>query len=229
MMENEVIETTAVDKSVEQAASKTVAEIKQSGIGDIWTNKETFNQALRAADMLSKSQLVPQQYQGKPQDCFIALEMASRTGIPPLVILQNMYVVKGKPAWSGQTCLSLINSCGRFKNAHTVYFGKEGEETRGCYITATRLCDGEQVDGIKVTLKMAAAEGWTSNSKWRNMPDLMLAYRAAAFFARTNCPEALQGMKVEGEWEDIETNNQPTRSKTDDMIDAAMNAEKGKK
>ena len=45
------------------------------------------------------------------------------------------------------------------------------------------ISDGSQVDGVEVTMQMAQSEGWTSNSKWRNMPELMLAYRASAFFA----------------------------------------------
>ena len=58
---------------------------------------------------------------------------------------------------------------------------------------------------------MAKAEGWYSKkdkygnetSKWQTMPELMLAYRAAAFFARVYIPNALMGCAVEGEAEDI--------------------------
>ena len=42
-----------------------------------------------------------------------------------------------------------------------------------------------------------------SNKKWKTMPEQMLAYRAAAFFARLYCPEVLMGCQVEGEAEDI--------------------------
>jgi len=54
-----------------------------------------------------------------------------------------------------------------------------------------------------VTIQMAKAEGWHGkNPKWSNMPELMLAYRASAFFARVYCPEILMGVHVEGEAED---------------------------
>ena len=59
------------------------------------------------------------------------------------------------------------------------------------------------VEGPDVTLAMAKAEGWTSNSKWRNMPELMLAYRSSAFFARVYCPETLMGIQMADEVEDI--------------------------
>ena len=63
----------------------------------VWENKDQFNQLLRAAQMLSQTSIIPQSYQGKPQDCFVAIEMANRMGVSPMVVMQNMYVVKGKP------------------------------------------------------------------------------------------------------------------------------------
>ena len=221
----DVIETTAVEKA-EQNIAVTVDEIRESGISTIWTDKQMFNQVLRAANLLSQTQMIPQQYQGKPQDCFVALEMASRTGLPPLTVLQNLYVVKGKPSWSGQACLALINACGRFRDAHPVYVGEKGTDSRGCYVVATRISDGEKVEGPEVNIKMAAAEGWTSNPKWRNMPELRLAYRASAFFARTNCPEALMGAKVEGEWEDVESKQPKQNGGITAAIDAAIEGDK---
>ena len=185
---------TALTQAMEQPASVGVS---------VWTDKEQFNQLLRAADMLSKTTMVPQSYQGKPQDCFLALEIAGRMGLSPLAVMQNMYMVKGKPSWAGQACMMLINSCGKFRDVRPVYTVAKGKDDRGCYIQAVRINDGEVVQGTEVTLKMAAAEGWATNSKWRNMPEQMLAYRAASFFARVYCPEALMGAQTVEEVEDV--------------------------
>lgn len=171
----------------------------------VWENKDQFNQLLRAAQMLSQTSIIPQSYQGKPQDCFVAIEMANRMGVSPMVVMQNMYVVKGKPSWAGQACTMLINSCGKFKDVKHVYTGEKGKPNRGCYVTATRISDGSQVDGVEVTMQMAQSEGWTSNSKWRNMPELMLAYRASAFFARVYCPEAMMGVQTAEEVYDADS------------------------
>lgn len=169
----------------------------------VWNDKNQFDQMFKAAQMLSQTSIIPQTYQGKPQDCFVAVEMATRMGVSPMVVMQNMFVVKGKPSWAGQACIMLINSCGKFRDVKHVYTGTRGTDNRGCYVTATRISDGEQVDGAEVTMQMAKAEGWTSNSKWMNMPELMLAYRAAAFFARVNCPEALMGVQTSEEVFDV--------------------------
>lgn len=182
-----------------------VEQTTQLATNSVWENKDQFNQLLRAAQMLSQTSIIPQSYQNKPQDCFVAIEMANRMGVSPMVVMQNMYVVKGKPSWAGQACTMLINSCGKFKDVKHIYTGEKGKPNRGCYVTATRISDGSQVDGVEVTMQMAQSEGWTSNSKWRNMPELMLAYRASAFFARVYCPEAMMGVQTAEEVYDADS------------------------
>lgn len=189
----------------------------------VWTDKNQFDQLLRAANMLSQTSIIPATYQGKPRDCFVALEMATRMGVSPLVVMQNMYVVRGKPAWAGQACTMFINSCGKFAQVKHVYTGEKGTDSRGCYVTATRISDGVQVNGVEVTLAMAKAEGWTANTKWRTMPELMLAYRASAFFARVHCPEALMGVQLVDEIYDTETSRNAKKTST---LTAALKEEK---
>lgn len=198
-----------------------VEQATQLTTNSVWENKDQFNQLLRAAQMLSQTSIIPQSYQGKPQDCFVAIEMANRMGVSPMVVMQNMYVVKGKPSWAGQACTMLINSCGKFKDVKHIYTGEKGKPNRGCYVTATRISDGSQVDGVEVTMQMAQSEGWTSNSKWRNMPELMLAYRASAFFARVYCPEAMMGVQTAEEVYD--TDSTPINAAT--SLTAALKGE----
>ena len=162
---------------------------------------ESFRESYKLASVFAKSSLVPQQYQGKTEDCAIAVDMAERMGVTPLMVMQNLYVVKGKPSWSGQACMSFIKA--KYGTAEPVYTGQRGTDTRGCFVRVTKS-DGEVIEGAEVTIGMAKAEGWMNNSKWKNMPELMLAYRAAAFFARVYCPEILMGVQVEGEVEDSE-------------------------
>ena len=211
MSEEMIVQTTQEGQQmavVEQTAALSA--------GNVWNDKVAFEQALRTATMLSKSTLVPQNYQGKPQDCFIAVDMASRMNTSPIFIMQNLYVVKGKPSWAGQACMAMINACGKFRDVKHVYTGKKGTDDRGCYVTAIRISDGEVVNGTEVTIALAKAEGWTSNSKWRNMPEQMLGYRAASFFARMYCPEALMGLQTYEEVEDTE----PRKSGAADLTNA---------
>ena len=170
-----------------------------------FSSMENFKEIYDIGKMWASSKLVPQTYQGKSMDCTIAVDMANRMGVSPMMVMQNLYIVCGKPSWSGQACTALIAGSGKFKNLKPVYFGEEGTEERGCYLQAERVEDGEIVQGVKVTMKMAKEEGWIAKtgSKWKTMPELMLAYRASAFFARVHIPNALMGVSVEGEVEDV--------------------------
>lgn len=163
---------------------------------------EGFRDCYKLAQVLCKANIIPQNYQGRPEDTAIAIDMASRMNVSPMMVMQNLYVVKGRPSWSGQACRSFIGA--RFDDVKTNYVGEQGKDSWGCYITAANK-DGDILKGTTVTIAMAKAEGWygKTGSKWQTMPELMLAYRAAAFFARVYCPEVLMGCQVENEAEDI--------------------------
>ncbi|PWJ27955.1 hypothetical protein A8806_110130 [Faecalicatena orotica] len=184
----------------EIAVQEKAHELVKEGV---FSSIQNFKEIYDIGKMFASSTLVPQAYQGKPMDCTIAVDMANRMGVSPMMVMQNLYVVKGKPSWSGQACMSLINGSGKFNHIHHVYTGERNTDTRGCYVEAVRIEDGETVRGVEVTMEMAKAEGWTSNKKWQSMPELMLAYRASAYFARVHIPNALMGVSVEGEAEDI--------------------------
>ena len=178
---------------------------------------ENFKEIFDIGKMFASSTLVPQAYQGKPMDCTIAVDMANRMGVSPMMVMQNLYVVQGKPQWSGQACMSLINASGKYRNARPVYFGEKGTDDRGCRIEAVCIDTGEIISGTDITIKMAKDEGWygKAGSKWKTMPEQMLAYRAAAFFARIYIPNSLMGVYVEGELEDI---SKPARVATDEPL-----------
>lgn len=181
-----------------------------------FANRKNFQEVFDIGKMLAVSSLVPEAYRGKPQDCAIAIDMANRMSVSPMFVMQNLYVVKGKPSWSGQACTALIKASGEFKNVSPEYVGEIGTDTRGCYISATRISDGKNIAGPLVDMKMVKAEGWSSNKKWQTMPELMLAYRAAAFFARIYIPNALMGCHIEGEAEDITTGSSTSKSEAVD-------------
>ena len=169
---------------------------------DIFVVPGEFQNLYNFGKMFASSSVIPQNYQQKPMDCAIAIDMANRMGVSPMFVMQNLYVVKGKPSWSGQACISMLQNYKEYKKVRPVYCGEKDTENWGCYIKV-ETADGEVIKGPEVTIKMARLEGWTSNKKWQTMPELMLAYRAAAFFARIHVPNLLMGCFVEGEAEDV--------------------------
>lgn len=182
-------------------------------------SKQSLNDYFTMAKVLAGSTMVPQAYQGNPSNCLIALEQAARMNCSPLMVMQQLYVVKGKPSWSGQACSMIVNGCGLFKSVKLNYVGEPGKENRGAYVSAIRIEDEQEVIGTTVDMAMAKGEGWTSNTKWKTMTDQMLGYRAYAFFARLHCPNALSGFRVEGEDEDIESSKKRTHGILNDILE----------
>lgn len=188
-----------------------------------------FELMQRAANMLASSTLVPSLYQGNMSNCVVALNMAQRLRADPLMIMQNLYIVEGRPAWSSQFIIAAINACGKFsplrfeiidkgeKSVKWQYFYKDrkggehrersGEETIhdfSCVAWATEKATGEKLCSPAVSIEMAVREGWyiKRGSKWKTMPEVMLRYRAASFFGKLYAPELLVGVSTTEEMQD---------------------------
>jgi hypothetical protein len=188
---------------------------------------QLFDHAQRVANMLSKSALIPKEYQSNIPNAMIALEMANRIGASPLMVMQNLYVVYGKPSWSSKFVIAAINTCGRFAPLRMQMLGDAGKENRSCIAWTTErgiqipigvltLDDAKKagipvLEGPEISYVMAKAEGWVdkNGSKWKTMPELMFRYRAASFFGNLYCPEILMGMKTVEETIDIGHSEEP--------------------
>lgn len=172
--------------------------------------EKAFNLAQRQAKVYTSSSIVPQAYQGDKNigNVIIALDIAKRLNSNPLMVMQNLYVVHGTPAWSSKFLIATINSCGRFTPLRYEFKGEEGKASWACRCYAYERSDkdhSERLEGSWVSLDMAQREGWSTKagSKWVTMPDQMLRYRAAAFWQRTYAPEISMGLRTADEEEDI--------------------------
>ena len=167
-----------------------------SGQLSVFANAESFNLATRMASALAQSTVVPRAYQGNVGNCMIAIEMASRINTSPVMVMQNLYIVNGNPAWSSQWIIAMINSSKRYKTELQFEFGHDpADGGLSCKAWAEDY-SGHKVEGPKITMKMAQEEGWStkSGSKWKTMPEVMIRYRAASFFGRMNCPDMIMGI-----------------------------------
>lgn len=181
---------------------------QQSQAVSVFANGEAFEHAQRIAKMLSSSDLVPQSYRGNVANTLVALEMAHRLGDSPLMVMQNMNVIHGKPSWGSSYIIAKLNSCGRFNPIKFRSFGEGDGLTVIAWTNDVRT--NELLEGPPISIAMAKKEGWynKNGSKWPTMPDLMLRYRAAAFFGRLYAPELMMGMHTSEEVYDM--SNQPT-------------------
>jgi len=208
-------------------------------------NAAGFAMLQRAAGLLANSTLVPEAYRKWIKDkdnkygplveneaaisnCVIALNMAQRLEADPIMIMQNLYVVEGRPSWSSQFIIAALNTTGRFSplrfqisepvkktvQVTTVdWVNKQKQvkkenieiQDRTCIAWAVEKETGERLESPPISIEMAAKEGWLTKkgSKWQTMPDLMLRYRAATLFGRLYAPEKLMGLQTEDESRDI--------------------------
>jgi len=174
-------------------------ELIVRGSGTMFFDIAKFEHAQRVANLLTSSSMVPVQFQGKANlgNCVIALNLAERMGVDPFMLMQNMYIVHGRPGIEAKLAIALVNGSGKFT---PLQFKLEGEgKTRQCTCYATHK-ETKEVCSQTVTWKMVEAEGWdkpkgTQVSKWVTMPDLMFQYRAAMFFTRIYCPEVIMGFR----------------------------------
>lgn len=163
----------------------------------------------RAAHLLSNSTLVPKQYQalwvkrdkygnieGQPtqnpnaiSNCVLALNMSQRLGADPLMIMQNLYIVEGRPGWSSQFITAAINACGKFsplrfeiedlgeqdfewsekvweqnpqtgRNFRKDVSKKARLRDMKCVAWAIEKATGERISSPPVSIEMAVLEGW---------------------------------------------------------------------
>ena len=166
-------------------------------------NAKSFESAWRMATCLSRSRIVPAVFQGEQgvPNSMIALELASRLKTSIFMIMQNLYVVNGRPAFSAQFIIAAIQSFGRFSALKYKKRYDDRGNLIGCRAYATEVSSGDILEGPEITLEMARAEGWSTRngSKWKTMPELMMTYRAAAFFGRLYAPDVMMGMHQEDE------------------------------
>jgi hypothetical protein len=206
-------------------------------------SKDGMDALLRAANLLSSSTLVPVTYRNKTIDkqgtisenpnglanCAVALNMASRMGADPLLIMQNLHVIEGRPSWSSQFVIASINQCGRFSPlrfeltepgeetavdyVYTEWIDRKPVEKKGtlkvrhqeCIAWAIEKETKQRIDGPTISIQMALDEGWLQKkgSKWRTMQEVMLRYRAASMFGKLYAPELLMGLQTSEESQDI--------------------------
>jgi hypothetical protein len=189
--------------STAHAEYRALAEVKfddggrivQANLGGLW----------RLAQMYAGSKMVPEHYREKPNDCFIACQMAFRLRVDPFAYMQASYVVKGKPGIEAKLAVAMLNTSGHIVGR--IRYEEERDDKKvmtACTAYAFDKETGEKVEA-RIPWSMVVAEGWLNKdgSKWKTMPDIMFHYRSATFLIRQYYPEVMMGMRTVDELEDI--------------------------
>lgn len=224
--------------SLAQMKNPAPRELSMPAVAPGFASLQSFELMQRAAKLLSSSTLVPTAYRAFDEkkgdnpnalaNCVVALNMSQRMGADPLMVMQNLYIVEGRPSWSSQWIIAAINGCGRFSplrfdlkdlGSKEVEYEtskwvdrqkvtskhKATVQNFECIAWAVEKDTGVRIDSPKVSIEMAVKEGWygKAGSKWQTMPEVMLRYRTASFFGKLYAPELLMGLQTVEEAHDI--------------------------
>ena len=196
----------------------------------------------RVCKLFASSELLPVMYKASEKNpmekavanCMIAIEVANRIGASPLMVMQNMVPIYGKPSWSATLLIGTVNGCGRFaplkyrltekgmlgmveytdyeyqggsKRAVKKQFDGKKIMDIECVAYTTANGSDQVLESAPVSIRLAIQEGWytKAGSKWQTMAEQMLRYRAASWWTRTYAPELSLGMKTIDEQRDIYT------------------------
>lgn len=184
----------------------------------IFEDPGRFGAQMKVAEMLSRTAFVPKAFQGKPEDCLVALDMAGRLELNPLAVFPDIYVIDGRSSFSSKFLIALVNRSGRFSRIQfdcgtdgtaEVTFGaweygsKTPKKTRvvvpNVYAVASfsDLTTGERYESPRIDMAFADRNGWVEKpgSKWQTMPEIMTRYRAASILIKSVCPEIVMGLE----------------------------------
>jgi hypothetical protein len=163
-----------------------------------------FEIAKRIAQSLSQSNLVPDAYRGRANDCFVAINMGAEVGLEPFAAIQSIAVIDGKPCLYGDGLIGVVRGhplCEWIKETLS-----EDGLTAQC--EAKRKGD-PNVISAEYSMSDAMLAGLDSRKNWKKHPKRMLQMRARAYCLRDAFPDVLKGLSVVEEMVDHEDTPAP--------------------
>lgn len=164
---------------------------------------QTFDDAMRFASLVAKSDFAPKDFKGKPESCLLAIQHGSEVGLSPMQSLQSIAVINGRPTIWGDAALALVQS------SPVCEYVREYTEGEGDNLTA--VCEAKRRGYPAPTVsrfsmadaKRAGLAGKTG--PWSQYPARMLALRARGFALRNAFADALRGLITAEEAQDYHT------------------------
>lgn len=151
---------------------------------------QNLTEAMKFAEMMSASELVPKTFRGKPGDVLIAVEMGREVGLSPMAAIQNIGVINGKPGLYGDAGKAILLAGGCIIEEDDIDLIKKTGRAR-CKVTRKGRPPVERT----YSLDNAKTAGlWNKEGPWRTNPERQMAWRAFWFAARDAAADLLKGI-----------------------------------
>jgi hypothetical protein len=177
---------------------------------------QTFEELIQFANMAAKSNMVPKDFVGKPENIMLAVQMGSELGLAPMQALQDIAIVNGRPSVWGDAMIGLCRQSGHCKDIREWFEGDGDGMTAVC--EATRVgsdpvvrrfsVDDAKRAGLWKTTPKTTKQGRdgpyeVDSGPWYAYPKRMLQMRARGFAVRDAFPDVLRGLISAEEAADI--------------------------
>lgn len=165
---------------------------------------QNMAEAMRFAELLADSSMVPRDFQGKPGNVLVAVQWGQEIGLGPMQALQNIAVIGGRPALWGDAVLALVRAHPQFVSIEEGIDGEGDAQFGWCDLARLRR-DGS-VEQIRREFSVADAKRaklWTKAGPWTEYPQRMLMLRARGWAVRDLFTDALRGLVMVEEARDM--------------------------
>lgn len=159
------------------------------------------HEALELADRLANSQLIPKNFQGRPNDVFVAMLWSRNLGMPIVQGLQNIAVINGRPSIWGDAALAIVKASGLLESFKETLTGMGDSMSATCTIVRKNEVEPYTASFSVYDAKLAGL--WGKQGPWKQYPKRMLALRARGFALRNAFPDILLGIGIAEEEQDI--------------------------
>jgi len=157
----------------------------------------TFAEAMETAAAISRSELIPTVFRGKPESIVLAWSKGDRLGIGREMALDFIAVVNGKATIYGDGALAIVKQHPECDDVIEIPVN-ENDWTGRCTVKRK----GKEPVVREFTKGDAERAGlWGKAGPWTTHPKRMLLYKARAFALRDSFPDALCGMHIKEELE----------------------------
>lgn len=147
---------------------------------------QPLDQQINYAKAMAVSNLLPVAYQNHPENVLVALEQGRALGIAPIQAMNQINVIKGKPALSADLIAALVRRAGHRLRV-------EGDDTYA-QVTIIRADDPDYIPKpVRWDMERAKRAGLLGNPSWQKYPAAMLRARAISEAARAWANDALYG------------------------------------
>lgn len=187
----------------------------EQGLDFLEKQAKAMDAAYRLGDVLSRTQMVPATYRGKPEDAAAAILYGAEVGLKPQQALQQVFVVHGQPAIYARTMVALLKAKG-----YTFTTVESSDES----VTVTGRSPRGEEETSTWTIDRAKKAGFTSNKQYTSNPQAMLYAKAASEVSRKLAPDVLLGIKYTAEDLELEPAMKATATRMDRPADRGVDA-----